>query len=89
MIHRNLLGMIFSVTMAICSSGYFDKVHLPYVFPNAAMPLYACQHKVDDDTIILIYAGEPKYRNGLMERLDLVKAMMPHEFDEELERIEE
>ena len=65
--------------LPLCGSGIYDIVNLPRLFPNAQMPLYACDYDVDKDgypDIILIYAGE--------EERTIIKALMPHEFVDEL-----
>lgn len=62
------------------------------MFPDAQMPLYACGLDINEDgyeDIILIYAGEPKHRGGTTWIDGVVKAMMPHEFIEAMDRGED
>jgi len=73
--------------MPLCGTGEYDRVKFPVLFADAQMPLYACGLDIDKDKqpdVVLIYAGEPKHRKGIMQLESLVKAMMPHEFIETL-----
>ena len=73
--------------LPLCGSGEFDHVSFPALYADAQMPLFACELKIDlEDSppIILIFAGEPKYRGGNYHGLELIKAMMPNEFLEAL-----
>jgi hypothetical protein len=77
--------------MPLCGSGEFDRVSFPVLYADADMPLFACQLEINDDTIglfqpvILLFAGEPKYKGGGYHQLDLVKAMTTAEFLEALD----
>jgi hypothetical protein len=80
--------------MPLCGSGEFDRVSFPKLFADAQMPLYACRMEIEShedraglfQPVVLIFAGEPKYREGNYYQLDLIKAMTFSEFIEELDR---
>jgi hypothetical protein len=84
--------LVLLLMMPLCGSGEFDRVSFPVLYADADMPLFACKIEVESDKaglfqpVILIFAGEPKYRGGGHHELELIKAMMPHEFLEELDR---
>lgn len=80
--------------LPLCGSGEFDRVSFPVLFADAQMPLFACEIRLDSDRfqpVVLIFAGEPKYKGDGYHQLELIKAMTTTEFLEELsrERVEE
>lgn len=74
--------------MPLCGSGEFDRVSFPNLYADAQMPLYACELKIEDNDrfqpIIILFAGEPKHKEGAFKGLDLIKAMTEIEFLEAL-----
>jgi len=69
--------LIILLILPLCSTGEYEKVKLPKLFPNAQMEMGACYHDVNKDgymDIVLIYAGG-----------EIIKALMPHEFIDAME----
>ena len=69
----------------LCSAGEFTRVKLQRFFPGAPMPIWACYMDIDKDShpdIVLIYAGGNKDEAF---DLELIKALVPHEYYEALQ----